>query len=461
MSFWALTAVVATEVHLASAVANVGNLRSSVNEAESSFAYDYSQHGVDWIQGVCSSRMRQSPVNFASMAMGPSGKLAYNYARMSSSFEIANNGHTLSIDFAGLGLGGITYEGSWYNLMNVNIHAKSEHTFMGLHSHLELHIVHKKFDSGDLLIVAVPVNAATPTLFPITGMFLQDNQTEHQFQAPPAPSPGPAPANLNPPAYVPPDESLPKHNNEIQFFLKKRLPMINQKVVAPVSVFTPFDMNMFLEGGTYFEYAGSLTAPPCAEVVTWMVRREAVRASDQQVSYLYNHIMEMTAMFGNNRATMPLNGRPMAVRAAVRDRAPPSPPEPQIPAGPNPHTDRSFRAMKWAKDALKIAKASTDYIRDLDVRVRNAAEAHANALAPDLMHARLMANTPPPVVTAAGPIDMAKTATAMAGALATAAQGAIAQAAQQLTIEAKQAAAVQAAAAANAIPLATIAPPTR
>merc|ERR1719421_2057490 len=137
----------------------------------------------------------------------------------------------------------------------------------------------------------------------------------------------------------------------------------------------------------------------------------------------------MTAMFGNNRATMPLNGRPMAVRAAVRDRPPPSPPEPQIPAGPNPHTDRSFRAMKWAKDALKIAKASTDYIRDLDIRLRNAAEAHAEALAPDLMHARAMAATSPPPTHNVGPIDMAKTAAAMAGALATAAQNAIAQAA--------------------------------
>merc|ERR1719158_459319 len=132
---------------------------------------------------------------------------------------------------------------------------------------------------------------------------------------------------------------------------------------------------------------------------------------------------------------MPVNGRPMAVRAAQRDIPPPAAPLPPMPAGPNPHTDRSFRAMKWAKDALKIAKASTDYIRDLDMRLRNAAEAHANALAPDLMHARAMAGTPPPPVHPVGPIDMAKTAATMAGALATAAQNAIAQAAGALTIE--------------------------
>merc|ERR1719217_1935911 len=457
MPFWALSVITAA-LPLAAAAA-VGHLRSSVNEAERSFAYDYSQHGNDWIQGVCSSRMRQSPVNFRDMTMGPSGKLAYNYARMSSSFEIANNGHTLSIDFAGLGLGGITYEGAWYNLMNVNIHAKSEHTFMGLHTPVELHIVHKKFDSGDLLIVAVPVTSAMPP-----ALLQRSNSSLHQVPPMPAPAPGPAPGpafNLGPPEYIPPDDKLPNHNPTIQFFMKERLPMINQKSLAPASMFTPFNLNSLLEGGTYFEYAGSLTAPPCAEVATWMVRREAIMASDMQVAYLHDKIMEMTALFVNNRATMPLNGRPVAVRMAVRDMPPPSAPSVHLPVGPNPAQDRSFRAMKWAKDALKIAKASTDYIRDLDIRLRNAAEAHAEALAPDLMHARAMAATSPPPVHNVGPIDMAKTAATMAGALATAAQNAIAQAAGALTIEAKQAAAVQAAAAANSIPVATVAPPIR
>merc|ERR1719161_2405627 len=183
MPFWALS-VIAAALPLATAAA-VGHLRSSVNEAERSFAYDYSQHGLNWKQGVCTSRMRQSPVNFRDMTMPATGKLAYNYARMSSSFEVANNGHTISIDFAGLGLGGITYEGAWYNLMNLNFHAKSEHTFMGVHMPVELHMVHKKFDSGDLLIVAVPLTAATPPV-----LLQRGNASVHQV--PPAPSPGPA-----------------------------------------------------------------------------------------------------------------------------------------------------------------------------------------------------------------------------------------------------------------------------
>ena len=68
----------------------------------------------------------------------------------------------------------------------------------------------------------------------------------------------------------------------------------------------------------------------------------------------------------------------------MREEPPPEPPVPSIPIGPNPRTDREFRAMKWAKDALEVATGATNYIRDLDQRLRKAALAHARALAPDL-----------------------------------------------------------------------------
>merc|ERR1719240_2330472 len=107
-------------------------------------------------------------------------------------------------------------------------------------------------------------------------------------------------------------------------------------------------------------------------------------ASDKQVHYLHSAIYKTTAGFGNYREVMPLNGRVVAVRQAVQEDPPPKAPEMSIPLGPNPRTDREFRAMKWAKDALKMAKSATDYIKDLDFRLRSAAKAHAEALAPQL-----------------------------------------------------------------------------
>merc|ERR1719316_1198392 len=122
---------------------------------------------------------------------------------------------------------------------------------------------------------------------------------------------------------------------------------------------------------------------------------------------------------------MPLNGRTIAVRQAGMEEPPLKAPEMAIPLGPNPRTDREFRAMKWAKDALKIAQHSQNYIRDLDQRLRNAAVAHANALAPDLMPDNVKAGGfPPPPSADSGPqpVDIASTAESMAKSIATAAK---------------------------------------
>lgn len=68
-----------------------------------------------------------------------------------------NNGHGLFLDVAGNGLGGITWENDWFNLMNINLKMQSEHLFNGNHVPLELHFVHKKYDSGHIVVVALPV----------------------------------------------------------------------------------------------------------------------------------------------------------------------------------------------------------------------------------------------------------------------------------------------------------------
>merc|ERR1719456_980384 len=87
-------------------------------------------------------------------------------------FDIMNNGHALTANLAGQGYGGVTYDNAFYQLMNINLHAQSEHTFRGLHKPVELHMVHKKSDSDALLVVAVPLDAAT------SPVFLQQNTSQ-------------------------------------------------------------------------------------------------------------------------------------------------------------------------------------------------------------------------------------------------------------------------------------------
>jgi carbonic anhydrase len=459
--------------YLQLAEGNRRNRQSSAAVASTgNFNFDYNRHGEDWVQGSCSSRARQSPIDFEDYNSPASGKLSYQYQTVKGEFDIQSNGHSISASLAGQGYGGVTYENAFWNLMNINFHALSEHTFRGMHKPIEIHLVHKRSDSDALLVVAVPVESPTP-IGGVGGgignkgggVFLERSNSSAPVVARAvqgetfgagsyvstgrnaAPAPGPQITNkVAAGPYKAPNPDLPSHNPTIQSFLRLPPPNPGEIVKAEVSELNPMDINQFLQGGTFMEYAGSLTAPPCSEIVTWFVRRDALMASDEQVLILHDELYRITTAFGNYRTTMPLNNRPIAIRQAVKEEPPLKAPEMAIPLGPNPRTDREFRAMKWAKDALAIAQHSQSYIRDLDTRLRNAAIAHANALAPDLMPEHVKQGLPPPDATEAGvePIDMAKTAESMAKSIATAAKEAIADATRQISIEAKAAAAVAA-----------------
>lgn len=373
------------------------------------FAFDYVHHGDDWNEGSCSSRTRQSPIDFDELDASPTGEFSYHYALLGSPFDFENTGHALVADFAGLGLGGLTYEDSWFNLFNVNFHAQSEHTVQGAHYPMEVHLVHKKFDSDALIIVALLVN----TTQPVPNATRSSNGTLVD----------PAELGFNP---------------TLQFFTQQSPPVVNAKVSAAASELNVFDLNTLLANGTFFEYVGSLTAPPCAEIVTWLVRREPITMSSLQYAVLDGALNAMTADFGNYRTTMPTNHRNVTVRSGVREAAPPVV-APSIYIGPNPRTDREMRAMDSANDALSVASSATDYVKDLDTRLRSAALAHARALAPDITD--LLAPTPPPVVVSAPPrptpaVDVATTAAQMAKTISDAAEQAIEEAKAEIAREA-------------------------
>lgn len=363
-------------------------LRSKAQASEQFFAYDYSKHGQDWAAGSCSSRSRQSPIDLPP-APPVTGSFSYKYNKIEEPFELMNNGHAYSADLGGLGYGGITYENAVYNLLNVNVHSLSEHTWAGVQQPLELHMVHKRYDGEGLLIVAVAVEspmltgaalaAAAAAAAARGGAFLQNNAS----QAPLVPKAAGA-------SYLEPSMLDPLFNPTLQAFLKMPPPPPNMKIRVPADSAHSFDLNTFMQGAApgygaqFYEYAGSLTAPPCAEIATWLVRKDTIKASDTQVLYLHDLVFKTTGNKGNYRSVMPVNGRVVSMRQGKLEDLPPTA-APQVKIASRPQqSDREYRAMKWAQDAMTIANSATAYVKDIDSRLRKAAQAHANALAPQM-----------------------------------------------------------------------------
>jgi len=101
-----------------------------------------------------------------------------------------NDGNQIQAFFTNMGYGGITWANGWYNLDRIEFHSYSEHTFMGMHYPLEMHIVHTRDDSQPdgppLMIVAVMFESPTYKL-------MQKVHLDAIFNPPPAPA-GPAAA---------------------------------------------------------------------------------------------------------------------------------------------------------------------------------------------------------------------------------------------------------------------------
>ena len=166
--------------------------------------------------------------------------------------KVLNNGHTIQVD--GTGGGSLMLDGQAYDLLQFHFHHPSEHLVEGRAAALEAHFVHKS-TSGGLAVLGVMIveGSANPVLEAIWAMM---------------PSKG--------------GETASKPGS------------------LDFSPLLPADP-------TTYRYAGSLTTPPCSEVVQWVVYRKPITASDAQ-------IQQFSALFSNNaRPVQPLGRRKLLI----------------------------------------------------------------------------------------------------------------------------------------------------
>jgi carbonic anhydrase len=181
---------------------------------------------------ACGQGRMQSPVDFRKPRVRHES-LRVEYER--SAGQILDNEHTIEIETEGhnvLELDGVAYE-----LQQFHFHGLSEHTFEGKGSDMELHLVHKSADGLIAVVGVLLVRGATSgALAPIFAQLPNDVNVRH---------PLPDPFN--------PGEFLPVHRE-------------------------------------HYRYEGSLTTPPCTEGVHWIVLKDPITVSSDDLARYHERI---------------------------------------------------------------------------------------------------------------------------------------------------------------------------
>mmetsp|Transcript_42318 Transcript_42318/g.79256 ORF Transcript_42318/g.79256 Transcript_42318/m.79256 type:complete len:544 (+) Transcript_42318:95-1726(+) len=320
----------------------------------------YSHHGTEWRMGSCISRERQSPVNFDDhLEDPPEGFLDYHYQLIrNKELKIEAKNGLVFIDMSsGDPVGGVVFNQEMYSLMRIDFHSPAEHLIKGQRHPLEIHLVHRKrTDPERNLIIAVLVwSQYKPEVAPVGVKPVPLKETEYEV-----------------PSYKEVD-----FNPYLQHFLTRSLPDAEggrSRLVIPQD--NPLDLGTLVvndaiqDSGTYIQYTGSLTSPPCTDKTTWFVRRNPMIASDSQVKAFAHSILKLTNYQGNFRAVMPVNGRALATVAARWSPIAGSFIRPALPLGPNPRTDGELEAKMATEQAEDVSKQSMEYMHNFAERLK-------------------------------------------------------------------------------------------
>ncbi len=188
---------------------------------------------------VCAHGTQQSPVDLASPI--PVSLDALDIQWQPAKADMVDNGHTIQVNVPEGSW--ITLDGRRFSLLQFHFHLPSEHTYEGIRSAMEVHFVHQAAE-GDLAVI---------------GVFMDVGEIHPAVESIWDAAPG----------FGEPSATLPE---------------LDPSALLP-------------EDPGYLRYAGSLTTPPCAEVVSWVLMTHAITVSRAQVDAF--------------EARYPMNARPV------------------------------------------------------------------------------------------------------------------------------------------------------
>jgi carbonic anhydrase len=191
--------------------------------------------------GLCDKGQRQSPIDIKGGLAVELEPVRFNY--QPAKFAVIDNGHTVQANLAP----GNTIElaGKRFELKQLHFHRPSEERIDGKQFEMSVHLVHKD-EQGRLAVVALLLDKA-------------------------------------------PDRAKPQ---AVVQAVWNNLPLEKMEEL-PARV--PLDLNGLLPvDRSYYTYMGSLTTPPCSEGVQWVVMRQPVAITAEQVA-LFARLYPMNA----------------------------------------------------------------------------------------------------------------------------------------------------------------------
>ena len=194
---------------------------------------------------MCSQGRNQSPIDLSGAVNADLEKLILDYPNRGLVGEV-NNGHTIQENLKPGNFA--TIQGQRYEAKQFHFHSPSEHRIDGKSFPLKIHLVHSN-PQGHLAVLGL--------------MFVEGEENS----------------------------------------MLNQLTGFRPTGMAPYT--GPIDYNdVITELGEYYTYNGSLTTPPCSEGVLWVVLKNPITASREQIDRFHEAMGADT-----NRPIQPRNAR--------------------------------------------------------------------------------------------------------------------------------------------------------
>lgn len=178
---------------------------------------------------ACSTGTQQSPIDLQTTVDANLSELEFNYR--ATPLSIVNNGHTIQVNY---GPGShLKLDGQTYELLQFHFHDPSEHSVDGARHPMEAHLVHQNPATGDLAVVAI---------------FLEIGDEHSALES-----------------------------------IWDNMPLEAGPTITVADTHINVAELLPQDTQNHYRYFGSLTTPPCSEVVNWIVMKEPVEVSFEQV----------------------------------------------------------------------------------------------------------------------------------------------------------------------------------